>query len=183
MPKLKVFRTPIGFHDAYVAAPRQKAALKAWGSDADLFARGVAELITDPDLAEEPLARPGEVIKRLRGTAAEQIAALPADKLGKQRSRDRATPASVSFPGRKSPPKQKPAPRPDRAALNEVERSLAAVEQRQQAERKILAEEEAALEKKRRALEKKHATEVGQLQRKVDQAKVAYDRAVGKWQG
>jgi hypothetical protein len=64
-----------------------------------------------------------------------------------------------------------------------VERSLAAVEQRQQAERKILAEEEAALEKKRRALEKKHATEVGQLQRKVDQAKVAYDRAVGKWQG
>jgi hypothetical protein len=24
--KLKVFRTPIGFHDAYVAAPSQKAA-------------------------------------------------------------------------------------------------------------------------------------------------------------
>lgn len=29
--KLKVYRTPIGFHDAYVAAPSQKAALKAWG--------------------------------------------------------------------------------------------------------------------------------------------------------
>jgi hypothetical protein len=28
--KLKVFRTPIGFHDAYVAAPSQKAALEAW---------------------------------------------------------------------------------------------------------------------------------------------------------
>ena len=34
MPKLKVYRTPIGFHDAYVAAPSQKAALDAWGSDA-----------------------------------------------------------------------------------------------------------------------------------------------------
>ena len=27
--KLKVFRTPTGFHDAYVAAPSRKAALEA----------------------------------------------------------------------------------------------------------------------------------------------------------
>ncbi|MCP2775198.1 hypothetical protein, partial [Salmonella enterica] len=52
--KLKVYRTPIGFHDAYVAAPSQKAALQAWGSDADLFARGVAEQVADPALMEEP---------------------------------------------------------------------------------------------------------------------------------
>ncbi len=32
--KLKVFRTPAGFHDAYVAAPSRKAALAAWGADA-----------------------------------------------------------------------------------------------------------------------------------------------------
>ena len=54
MPALKVYRTPIGFHDAYVAAPSQKAALQAWGSDANLFARGVAELVTDPALTAEP---------------------------------------------------------------------------------------------------------------------------------
>ena len=76
--KLKVFRTPIGFHDAYVAAPSQKAALEAWGSDHNLFARGEAELVDDPALTAEPLARPGEVIKRLRGTAEEQLAALRA---------------------------------------------------------------------------------------------------------
>jgi hypothetical protein len=35
--RLKVFRTPIGFHDAYIAAPSQKAALEAWGSDKDIF--------------------------------------------------------------------------------------------------------------------------------------------------
>jgi hypothetical protein len=42
--KLKVYRTPIGFHDAYVAAPSKKAALEASGSDANLFVRGIAEL-------------------------------------------------------------------------------------------------------------------------------------------
>ena len=40
MAKLKVFRTPIGFHDAYVAAPSRAAALRAWGADTDLFSTG-----------------------------------------------------------------------------------------------------------------------------------------------
>src|SRR6187551_3798323 len=83
--KLKVFRTPIGFHDAYVAAPSQKAALEAWGSDADLFARGIAERVEDPELTREPLEKPGEVIRRSRGTAEEQIASLPPAK--KRRAR------------------------------------------------------------------------------------------------
>lgn len=74
--KLKVFRTPIGFHDAYVAAPSQKAALEAWGSDADLFARGSAEEVTDPELMKAPLESPGTIVKVLRGTKAEQLAAL-----------------------------------------------------------------------------------------------------------
>ena len=66
--KLKVFRTPIGFHDAYVAAASQKAALEAWGADANIFAQGIAEEVTDPKLMEDPLARPGEVIRSVRGT-------------------------------------------------------------------------------------------------------------------
>ena len=37
MAKLKVFRTAIGFHDAYVASPSRAAALRAWGADTDLF--------------------------------------------------------------------------------------------------------------------------------------------------
>ena len=74
--RLKVYRTPIGFHDAYVAAPSQKAALEAWGSDTNLFARGSAEEVTEPELMAAPLDNPGQVIKVLRGTEAEQIAAL-----------------------------------------------------------------------------------------------------------
>ena len=77
MPRaLRVYRLPIGFHDAYVAAPTQKAAIEAWRSDKDVFQRGQAELVTDAELTKEPLENPGKVIKRLRGTAAEQIAAL-----------------------------------------------------------------------------------------------------------
>lgn len=87
--KLKVYRTPIGFHDAYVAAPSQKAALDAWGADVDLFARGVAETVSDEALTREPLEQPGVVVRKLRGTADEQMAALPRDR---PRAKRRTTP-------------------------------------------------------------------------------------------
>src|SRR5688572_11696904 len=74
--KLKVFRTPIGFHDAIVAAPSQKAALEAWGAESNLFAQGAAEQVEEPGLVEAALAAPGEVIRVLRGSRDEQIAAL-----------------------------------------------------------------------------------------------------------
>jgi len=93
-----VFRTPIGFHDAYVAAASQKAALEAWGSDSNLFAAGLAELVTDAKLTREALARPGEVIRKLRGTEAEQIRALGK---AKQRSRPSPPPSPARGRGRK----------------------------------------------------------------------------------
>ena len=74
--RLKVFRTPIGFHDAYVAAPSQKAAFAAWGTDSNLFSAGAAEQVTVPELMKVPLERPGAVIKVLRGDKADQIKAL-----------------------------------------------------------------------------------------------------------
>jgi hypothetical protein len=74
--KLKVFRTPIGFHDAYVAAPSMKAALEAWGSSTNLFSQGAAELVTDPKLTKAPLARPGEVVRVPRGSEGEHFKAL-----------------------------------------------------------------------------------------------------------
>ena len=70
MPKLKVFRTTIGFHDAYVATPSRAAALRAWGATTDLFAMGAAEEVTEADLIARPLADPGNIIKQSRGTPA-----------------------------------------------------------------------------------------------------------------
>ena len=88
--KLKVFRTPIGFHDAYVAAPSQKAAMEAWGSGTDLFARGEAELVTDPALTAEPVApakarsgparKPAPRPSRAELDQAEQAAAAAAER-------------------------------------------------------------------------------------------------------
>ena len=49
MPRaLKVYITPSGFSDALVAAPIQAAALKAWGIKSNLFAEGLASVVTDP---------------------------------------------------------------------------------------------------------------------------------------
>ena len=75
MPKLKVFRTTIGFHDAYVATPSRAAALRAWGATTDLFDMGAAEEVTEAHLIAKPLADPGIIIKQSRGTPAEHMAA------------------------------------------------------------------------------------------------------------
>lgn len=159
--KLKVYRTPIGFHDAYVAAPSQKAALAAWGSDANLFARGVAEQVTDPALMKEPLAQPGKVIRKLRGTAEEQLAALPKSTRG---------------PGKMKP--ARPKKPPSRAALEAAETALAEAEQRQRAEISALQAREAALARERRALEKRHDAESAKLAKARDRERGNYERAL-----
>ena len=175
-PKLKVYRTPIGFHDAYVAAPSQKAALAAWGSDANLFARGVAEEVTDPALLAEPLSQPGKVIKRLRGSVAEQFAALPPDAPKTDRSASRPAATSARPPARKVP-----APKPDRAALTDAEQALATAQERQRDENKALAEREAELARERRVLADRQKAEATELEAAVEQARAAYDRAMAAW--
>ena len=169
--KLKVYRTAIGFHDAYVAAPSQKAALKAWGAARDLFARGVAELVTDPKLMKEPLARPGEIIRRSRGSAAEQIAALP--KAGTGRRKPKA-PAK---------PPLKAAPKPSRADLDEAEAALSAMQLRHEEEDEAMARKERALARERAKMETRHEAEAKRLQRTRDDAERAYRFALENWQG
>jgi hypothetical protein len=170
--QLKVFRTAIGFHDAYVAAPSQKAAMEAWGSDKGLFARGEAELVTDPALTAEPLASPGKVIKRLRGTAAEHIAALPDEK-----------PAGRAK--KKIVPKEEPkrGPRPSRDDLEAAESALASAQRRHAEELKALAEREAELERERRALGRAQSDEMARLARERDKAAAQYDEAMRRWRG
>ena len=198
---LKVFRLPVGFHDAYVAAPSQKAAAEAWGADASVFARKDAELVTDPELTEEPLARPGQVIKRLRGTAAEQIAALGEAETAPA-PRRKGTPQSSTLRGPRKPgpsaeakigprlspgskekakPPPKPKPRPSRAKLDEAEAALAAAEERSAAELKALREREAALARERKALEAKQDKERAQLEARRDKAEAAYREAMARW--
>jgi hypothetical protein len=186
--KMKVFRVPIGFHDAYVAAPSQKAAIEAWGSDRNVFARGEAEVVTDPALTAEPLARPGEVVKRLRGTAAEQLAALPPNKTAASRATeaggaDRRAPQQGGALGarRQAKPARKMPPRPSRAALDRAEAALAQAGDDKEAALKRLREQEAALAKERARLEKAHRAELEKLKTKRDKAAAAYAQAMERW--
>ena len=182
MAKLKVYRTPIGFHDAYVAAPSQKAALQAWGSARDLFARGVAEVVTDPALTAEPLAQPGTVVKRSRGSAAEQIAALPPPPA----RRARPVPAADELQDRAKAPRSKPPkpePKPDRAPLTDAEHALVQAEARHRSADRALRAEEAALAKRRRALERDWQDERERLEAARQTAADGYERALRRWRG
>ncbi len=185
MPRqLKVFRTPIGFHDAYVAAPSRKAALEAWGGDADLFVRGMAEVVTDPALTADPLAQPGVVIRRTRGSAAEHFAALPADKAKPRVARDEPPPPEKTAPAAK-PAARKPRakPRPSRAALEAAQDAVDRAEREHRDQLAALRQREEALARERRALERRQTDEAAALAEGLDRAQQAYDRAIAKWRG
>jgi hypothetical protein len=171
MPRaLKVYRTAIGFHDAYVATPTKKAALEAWGADRNLFTSGRAEEVTDPKLTKAPLAEPGKVIKVLRGSAAEQFAALEKSASPRPRVKPAAAPG-------------KAAPRPSRAALDRADKALAAAEQRHDRALDALAAREAELREERRALQRKRDEELDALREQRDRAEEAYDEAMRVWRG
>ncbi|QCB43458.1 hypothetical protein E5673_15505 [Sphingomonas sp. PAMC26645] len=189
--KLKVYRTVAGFYDAYVAAPSQKAALAAWGSDRDLFARGIAEQVTDSALMAEPLASPGTVVKHSRGTTAEQIAALPEQRApAAPRDSDtdtEADPKPTAKPRAKlrakpqDKPKPKPKPRPKRDELDAAEEALTSLQADFDRKKKDLAEREAALARDRRALEQARSSSIEAAEDALRGQKQAYEEAVRRW--
>ncbi len=66
--KLKVYRTHLGFYDAIVAAPSQKAALEAWGAGPQQFSQGFASVTDDSAIVAAALEKPGVVLKRQFGS-------------------------------------------------------------------------------------------------------------------
>ena len=176
---LKVYRTPIGFHDAYVAAPSQKAALEAWGTDANLFARGSAEQVTQPDLIREPMAHPGTVIKRPRGSEAEHLASLSKSAGARTQGAPRKTPAQAKQQAQKRTPP--PRPRPSRDALNAAEEALARQAVEAKAELKPLEEEQARLRTQIESLRKRQQKANDQLKRRAAAERRKYDAALERW--
>ncbi len=172
--KLKLFRTPIGFHDAYVAAPSRKAALEAWGSNTDLFSAGIAEEATDERLLAELSERPGEVARKSRGSAKEHAAAL--GKVAKTKNAPRLR------PGRTEKERLKKGPKPSRAALDKAEAALTELERKQSAERGALEREERALAKRRESIEEKQRQAMDKAIALRDEAEAKYRSAVAKWE-
>lgn len=171
--RLKVFRTPIGFHDAYVAAPSQKAALEAWGADKDLFGIGSAEVVVDPALIAEPLAHPGKVVKRLRASLDEHLAAPDHAQPRRNSGREAFTRRPVSRPQIKS--------RPSREQLDQAEAELATFEKQANIELAELKERELALRREREAMEERHRAAAAKLQRRVAAAAERYERELDAW--
>ena len=162
--RLKIFKTPIGFHDAYVAAPSRTAALEAWGAGTDLFSAGIAEQASDDgEAAKAALERPGEVVRVARSGGKDS----PSTGSGKAKK------------GGKAQAK----PKPSRTAMEKAEAAVAALEQEQAGERDALAKEEAALVKRRRALEAKQRQALERSEAKRDAAKARYREAMAKWGG
>lgn len=195
--KLKVYRRPAGFYDAYVAAPSQQAALEAWGSDRNLFTRGIAEQITDEGLMREPLNNPGQIVRRSRGTAAEQLAALPPAE--SKRTPPIAAPAApepvsprvaspraakLSLEKRKAKPKSPPklnpkAPpkrRPDKAARDAARAAFEVAEKQYRNDRAALKRRADQLAKEEAALDRAERTRLARLTREREKAEAAYDR-------
>ena len=174
--KLKVFVTPIGFHDAYVAAPSQKAALEAWGADSNIFAAGIAEQVTDPKLMEEPLANPGKVIKKVRGSADEHFAEL-------DRSASKKPARAKSGEVVEIKPEAKPKPKPKRDELDAAEEALEKAAKKQRKKLTELDGEIQALERKRCELQRTQETERDKLEATRDKARSSYERAMREWRG
>lgn len=177
MPKLKVFRTSVGFHDAYIAAPSQKAALEAWGSDKNLFAMGAAEVVTDPKLTKAPLASPGEVIRLTRGSLSEHLTAASRQSPPKK-------PRPAPEPEKPDPPKTrgaKPKPRPSRERLDQAEAAIASARSDAEAEIAELERREEALRREREMLEAQQRKALEKLEKQRDRVKEQYDRALDRW--
>ena len=173
---LKVFRTPIGFHDAYVAAPSKKAALEAWGSHRNLFAIGEAEQVSDQKLMRAPLATPGAVVKVSRGTVAEQLNALPID----EKTEAKTPPPENARRGEVAKPR-KLAPRPSRAALDRAEAALVTAKA---ADAKVLAaidDKIADLHARRDAAVATQAEARKTREAALDRAQTAYETELEQW--
>jgi hypothetical protein len=160
--KLKVFRTAVGFHDAYVAAPSRTAALKAWGTEKNLFASEAAEEVSDPDLSAEALSKPGTVILKPR------LSLVPPSKS--------ATPLSAPSPDKRGRPK------PSSRALDDANAALKAFEQDARTRQALLAQRRAALEDEIKRAEADLQSQGERLKAKRDRLAEAYLLKMAEWE-
>ena len=191
-PKLKVFRTHLGFYDVIVAVPSQKAALEAWGAGSNLFVHGFASVVADPALMA--LRKPGVVLKRQFGSqgefseSGESLHApkpSPAEAAAQlaRKTRDRAAAAEAARSARDAAKEQEREERRSAKQRREEEqqvaqlrereeREAAAVQARENAARRRREERDAAAEEKAlreelRSLMQRSKAELADIERRA----------------
>ena len=176
--KLKVFRTAVGFHDAYVAAPSQKAALEAWGSDSNLFSQGLEEQVASGPGVDEALSNPGVVIRTSRGSVKEQMAALgetatAEGRSGQPQRQPKRASASVGKTLRE--------PKPSRGELSDAEEALDQLRGQQTKALDEIARRQKDLDRERSALERQQEREMIAAKQAVDKLRRTYDARLAAW--
>jgi colicin import membrane protein len=142
MPRLKVFRAHLGFHDTVVATTSQKSALALWGARPSEFAHGFAAETQDPQAVEAALKQPGVVLRRPYGSKGAFKLAPDAPAVPKPDKRAAAAAAKK---------RREKAQAEARARKQEARRRAKAAK----AELAELAAEEKALAARKRALRRK----------------------------
>lgn len=166
--RLKVYKTQIGFHDWLVAAPSQKAALKAWDVKKNLFATGSAAIVTDKHAVELAMKTPGEPV------------ALDPDHIASRLSRvvslDEHRRRKTGRHSAKAPTLKPPKPRkPDRSKLDRAEDALEDFRKRALRERAALLRARKALDLKAEDLETELEAERQRLEKAIEDAREAYE--------
>ena len=190
MARLKVYASAQGFYESVVAAPSQKAALEAWGTHQDLFASGMAKVVTDDeDAIAAATKRPGEVLSRPAGSreafrpvefaaAPKPPKTAPRQKLAKPVGAKAKAPEPKPKPAPQ--PKPPPKPKPDRSPLTAAERALKAAQSGRSRELAALERERKALDRRERETTRRLDAELRRLEQAREKAQQAYERAGGK---
>ena len=172
-PRLKVYEAQLGFYDTVVAAPNQKAALKAWGSRLNLFSLGLAKVSADEATAAAAQEYPEIPLVRPIGTTDPfRVKATGLPKMPKGlKTVDKAPPPAT--------PEPVPKKHVDRSKLASAERALRSLDDRRKREEAELRRKEEALEQQRSSAQQAYIDARKAATAKVVAARQAYREAGG----
>jgi len=186
--RLKTYVTSLGFFDQAIAAPSMKAALKAWGTESNLFHQGAAKETVDPHIVAATMAAPGVVLKRPVGSsgAFKEHADLPTD-LPSEGRRKQSTPRAA---GRKAVKKAKQTgdtAAGKKAALayekEQARRDRAGVKE-EAAREKVRVRRQAAVDKAQQALDAasdQHVASVAAIQDEIETLEAKLKSVEARW--
>jgi len=187
--RLKVYTTRIGIHDWAVAVPSQKAALAAWDVRENLFASGAAKAVDDPAVIDAAMKTPGVPVaiggKPRVPDVKSNVVHLDERRAAHAAAEPKKAPSHVPTVARKLELKKpelkklerKAAPAPDRSRLDAAEQELKEFDIEIKVRRKELARRRQELERETESFETDVDTRRRRLERQVEKAREAYERA------
>ena len=173
--KLKVFQAQFGFFDTVIAVPSQAAALRAWGTDRNLFATGYAKPATDEAAIAAALAHPETLLRRPVGSNEP----FTVEATGLPKIPD--VPKSASKRATAPKPKPEPVRRPpaDRSRLDAAEAALRELDDGRKREEADLRRQQEELDAKRTAAQEAYVEARKRATAAVVAARQAYRKAGG----